>query len=188
MFLRLVVRKNEIEVHTVLIEDFLIERKSDVKKFRGKSRYFRFMWSEIRAYDLEIDEDMWFAFKHHHLDFFGYGRKSGKLRREHIKGHLALLDQVLEQLEAFPKPYQAWIILNDTYPEYDAVYVHSPNPYDAFPYKSEDLHETTKLPAVYRDLIDLTKYTVTVSEGDGQICYCLQVKGKGLAIHETNRV
>ena len=157
-----------------------------MKKFRGKRRYFRFMWSKIRAYDLQVDEDMWFSFKHHHLDFFGYGETSDKLRREHIKGHLALLDRVLEQLEVFPKPYQAWITLNDTYPGYDAVYVHSPNPYDAFPYQSENLRETTELPAAYRDLIDLAKYTVAFSEADEQICYVLQVKGKGLTIHETD--
>lgn len=72
------------------------------------------------------------------------------------------------------------------YPGYDAVYVHSPNPYD-FPYQSENLRETTELPAAYRDLIDLTKYTVAVSEADEQICV-LQVKGKGLAIYEAIRI
>ena len=41
---------------------------------------------------------------------------------------------------------------NDTYPEYDAVYVQLPNPYDAFPYQSENLRETTELSAAYRDL------------------------------------
>lgn len=153
-----------------------------MKKFRGKRRYFRFMWSEIRAYDLQVEEGMWFAYKHHHLDFYGYGKTSGKLRREHIRGHLALLDRVLEQLQKFPEPYQAWITLNDTYPEYDAVYIHSPNPYDKFPYQSESLYETTDLPAVYRDLIDCTKYTVAVSEASGQVGYVVQVKGKGLPI------
>lgn len=88
-----------------------------MKKFRGKRRYFRFMWSTIEAYDLQVNEEMWFAFKHHHLDFWGYGKTSGKLRRSHIQGHLALLDRMLEQLEMFPKPHQAWITLNDTYPE-----------------------------------------------------------------------
>lgn len=159
-----------------------------MKKIRGKRRYFRWMWSEIATYDLAIDEASWFAFKHRHLDFWGYGKTSGKLRREHIKGNLALLDQVLMQLEQFQKTYQAWINLNDTYPEYDAVDIHSENPYDAFPYKSEDLQGTIGLPATYWDLIDLTKYSVAMSTADGQVCYSLQVKGKGLAIHETKSV
>lgn len=157
-----------------------------MKKFRGKRRYFRFMWSEILSYDLQVEEDRWFAFEHHHLDFYGYGKASGKHRREHIRGHLALLDRVLEQLDAFTEPFQAWINLNDTYPEYDAVYVHSPNPDDEFPYQSESLYETTELPAAYRDLIDCTKYTVAVSKADGQVGYVVQVKGKGLPIQKTN--
>ena len=115
----------------------------------------------------------------------GLRENEGKLRRAHIQGHLALLDRMLEQLEMFPKPHQAWITLNDTYPEYDAVYVHSPNPYDAFPYQSKTLCQTTKLPAAYCDLIDLRKYTVAVSKADGEVSYVLQVKGKGLPIYET---
>lgn len=140
------------------------------------------MWSKIDMYDLELDEHMWFAYTHHHLDFYGYGKVSGKLRREHIKGHLALLERVVEQLEFFQKPYQAWVTLNDTSPEYDAVYIHSPNPYDAFPYQSEDCNLTTELPIAYRDLIDVTKYDVACSRTDGQVCYVLQVKGRGLAV------
>lgn len=164
--------------------EWLFEHKRGIhlKKFRGKRRYFRNMWSKIDRYDLDLEEDMWFAYTHHHLDFYGYGKDSGKQRREHIKGHLALLDRVLEQLESFQKPYQAWITLNDTYPEYDAVYIHSPNPYDPFPYQPEHLHLTTDLPNAYQDLIDLTKYNVAFSKMNEQVCYVLQVKEKGLAV------
>ena len=57
-----------------------------MKKFRGKRRYFRFMWSEIRAYDLEIiDEDMWFAFKHHHLDFLATGERAENCEENILK-------------------------------------------------------------------------------------------------------
>ena len=153
-----------------------------MKKFRGKRRYFRFMWAEIAAYDLQLDEESWFAYKHHHLDFYGYGKTSVKIRRQHIKGHLALLDHLLLQFEHFQKPFQAWITLNDTYPEYDAVYIHTENPYDPFPYLSDDLQVTTELPVAYRDIIDLKKYAIAVSHVDGQVCYVLQVKGRGLSV------
>lgn len=110
------------------------------------------MWREIQTYDLQVDHEMWFSFYHHHLDFYGYGKTSLKLRRQHIVGHLALLDNLLQQLEQFEKPYQAWINLNDTYPEYDAVYIHSENPDDVFPYKSSNLQIGTELPKAYADL------------------------------------
>lgn len=139
-----------------------------MKKIRGKRRYFRY--------------EQWFAYSHRHLDFWGYGKTSTKLRRQHIIGHLALLDRVLEQLEHFHKPFQAWVNLNDTYPEYGAVYIHSENPYDAFPYQSEDLQLTAELPVAYCDLVDLTRYDVSYSDVDGQVNYVVQVKGKGLSV------
>lgn len=153
-----------------------------MKKFRGKRRYFRRMWAQIAETAIAIDEESWYAFSHTHLDFWGYGISSGKLRRTHVKGHLALLDKVIEQFEQSDRPYQAWINFNETHPEYDAVYKHTENPYDEFPYNVSDAQETTVLPALYRDLIDVTKYRVIVSTSYDQVCYSLQVKGKGVEI------
>ena len=153
-----------------------------MRKFRGKRRYFRYMWTKIEETDIATDAESWYSFSHTHLDFWGYGINSGKLRRAHVKGHLALLDKVIEQFEQSDRLYQAWINFNETHPEYDAVYKHTSNPYDEFPYKVTDAQETTELPMLYRDLIDLTKYRVIVSTSYDQICYSLQVKGKGLPI------
>ncbi|MFW0807624.1 hypothetical protein [Bacillus pumilus] len=57
-----------------------------MKKFGGKKRYFRNMWEEVNTCDLKLDQDSWFYFWHTHLDFFGVGENSLKIRREHIKG------------------------------------------------------------------------------------------------------
>lgn len=153
-----------------------------MKKFRGKRRYFRMMWAQIAETHIDTSDDSWYAFSHIHLDFSGYGIHSGKLRRQHVKGHLALLDKVVEQFEQSDKPYQAWINFNETHPEYDAVHMHTSNPYDAFPFKAEGAVETTELPILYRDLIDCSKYRIVRTESYGQIVYSLQLKGKGLAI------
>lgn len=128
---------------------------------------------------------MWFAFYHHHLDFYGYGYSSIKLRRQHIIGHLAVLDHVLEQLEQFEKPFQAWININDTYSQYDAVYIHSENPYEAFPYTSTNLQPIKELPKAFADLVDLTKYDVTYSEENDEVSYVVQVKEKGLSLAKS---
>lgn len=61
------------------------------------------MWATINMYDWQIDDNMWFAFTHYRLDFFGYGNRSGKLRTTHIKGHLALFERTLAQLAHFQK-------------------------------------------------------------------------------------
>lgn len=153
-----------------------------MKKFRGKRRYFRRMWEQIAETDIDTSEESWYAFSHTHLDFWGYGINSGKLRRAHVRGHLALLDKVIEQFEQSDRPYQAWAHFNETHPEYDAVFMHTTNPYDEFPFKDEEAQETTQLPNLYRDLIDVTKYRILVSTGYDQVVYSLQVKGKGLPI------
>lgn len=76
-----------------------------MKKFRGKKRYFRNMWEELNTCDLKLDHDSWFYFWHTHLDFFGAGEHTLKIRREHIKAHIALYNRLLKQLEDFEKPY-----------------------------------------------------------------------------------
>ncbi|MER1999305.1 MAG: hypothetical protein ABS882_05985 [Lysinibacillus sp.] len=153
-----------------------------MKKFRGKRRYFRNMWTQIAETNIAIDEESWYAFSHTHLDFWGHGITSGKLRRAHVKGQLALLDKVIEQFEQSDRPYQAWINFNETHPEYDTVYMHTKNLEDEFPYKAFDAQETTSLPILYRDLIDVTKYRIVVNTSHDQVCYSLQVKGKGIEI------
>lgn len=153
-----------------------------MKKFRGKRRYFRNMWREVYTYDLQLDKEIWFAFYHHRLDFYGYGYSSVKLRRQHIIGHLAFLDHVLQQLEQFEKPFQAWIHLNDTFPQYDAVYIHSENPYEEFPYKSTNLKPIKELPKAFVDLIDLTKYDVYYNKENDENIYIVQVIGNGLSL------
>ncbi|MED0800993.1 hypothetical protein NST32_11865 [Bacillus sp. FSL L8-0215] len=75
-----------------------------LKKFRGKKRYFRHMWEEVNTCDLKLVRDSWFYFWHTHLDFFGVGGNSLKIRREHIKAHIALYYRLLKQLEGFEKP------------------------------------------------------------------------------------
>ncbi|MCT6926185.1 hypothetical protein [Metasolibacillus sp.] len=153
-----------------------------MKKLRGKRRYFRRMWAQIKETGIDTSVESWYAFSHTHLDFWGHGISSGKLRREHMKGHLALLDKVIEQFEQSNRPYQAWAHFNEKHAEYDAVFMHTSNPYDEFPFKDEDAQETNELPALYRDLIDVTKYRVYVTGKADEIIYNIQVKGKGYPI------
>lgn len=49
-------------------------------------------------------------------------------------------------------------------------------------FKADDAQQTTELPILYRDLIDITKYRIVRKEGYGQVVFSLQVKGKGLLL------
>jgi hypothetical protein len=148
-----------------------------LKKLRGKKRYFRKLWEEVNTCDLKLDNESWFDFWHVHLDFFGVGENSLKIRREHIKAHVALYNRLLKQLEGFGKPCQTWICIHEQDPISDAVYVHTPNPNDDyFPHMIEDLEWNCKLPNTFKDLIDLHKFDVAYFKSQYEEVYFIQSK------------
>lgn len=154
-----------------------------MKKLRGKKRYFGNLREEVNTCELNLDNDAWFDFWHTHLDFFGVGENSLKIRREHIKAHVALYNRLLKQLEEFEKPYQTWISIHEQDPISDAVYVHTPNPNDNyFPHKIEELAWNCKLPNTFKDLIDLHKFDVAYYKSEYEEVYFIQSKKQGIKL------
>lgn len=152
-----------------------------MKKFRGKKRYFRNLWREVNNVNLKLDNEYWFDFWHNHLDFFGRGELSSKIRKEHIIAHLALYDNVLNQLEQFQKPYQTWVYISEDDPCLDAVYIHSFNPNeDNFPLKITSLKWDCNLPDRFKDLIDVDKFNVAYDENDN--AYVIQSKNQTIKL------
>lgn len=136
-----------------------------MKKFRGKKRYFRNLKREekLDAYELDFTEGSWFDFWHTHLDWYGYGNLSLKIRKEHIKSQLILFNNLNEKLKEWGQPYQIWIELSHKDSSRDAVYVHTINPNeDNFPCKIPELnYEIKELPSFLLGIMDLNKFTVS---------------------------
>jgi len=154
-----------------------------LKKFRGKNRYFRNLWREVETCDLQLDTNSWFHFWHTHLDFFGVGKNSLKIRREHIKAHLALYNKLLKQLETFEKPYQSWICIHEEDPISDAVYIYTPNPNDDyFPHKINELNWNCIIPSTFKDLINLDKFNVGYYKSEFEEVYYKQSKEQGIKL------
>ncbi|MFD0048501.1 hypothetical protein ACFVHQ_04020 [Actinomycetes bacterium NPDC127524] len=156
-----------------------------MKKFRGKRRYFRNLWKStaVDQYDLYFGYDGWFNVWHTHLDFSGVGNYSLKIRREHINAHIALYQNLLEKLNTLAKPYQSWIQLVEEDPGSDAVYIHTPNPYqNNFPIKIDILNWDCAAPKYIRDLIDLNEFNVGHYNWELNNCYIIQSKYKGLRL------
>ncbi|MFE4569724.1 hypothetical protein [Paenibacillus chitinolyticus] len=148
-----------------------------MKKFRGKKRYFRHLWKKVNDFYLQPDNESWFDFWHFHLDFCGIGEHSLKLRREHIKAHLALYNILLKRLERIEKPSQSWICIHEQDAGLDAVYIHTPNPNgDNFPHKLESIDWHYKLPNAFKDLIDLDLFDVGYYKSDDGNIYFIQSK------------
>ncbi|WP_100486902.1 hypothetical protein [Sporolactobacillus pectinivorans] len=150
-----------------------------MKKFRGKKRYFRCLWrnANIDEYDLDFGHDGWFDFWHEHLDHDGRGDGHLRIRKEHIKAHLALYRSVLDKLKGFNKPYQSWIFVVDDDSAYDAVYIHSSNPYGDFPWKIKNLNWNCAVPDYLQELINQEEFIVGYCEDEeGSKSYIIQSK------------
>ncbi|OMF27629.1 hypothetical protein BK133_19460 [Paenibacillus sp. FSL H8-0548] len=148
-----------------------------MKKFRGKRRHFKKLWSLIEGYELNVEDDSWYDFWHRHLDFYGLGNNSLKVRREHIKAHIHLYSKFLQQLKDFSKPYQTWVCIHEEDSGADAVYVHTPNSNDEnFPVKFDFIKWNCKPPNTFSDLIDLSQYNVGYYETEIERIYYIQSK------------
>jgi hypothetical protein len=153
-----------------------------VKKFRGKRRYFRNLWRAVTTahFDLDFGNEGWFDLWHTHLDFFSVGNISLKVRREHIKAHLALYKNFLEKLDTLEKPYQSWIKLDGEDAGLEAVYIHTPNPNeDNFPFKIENLNWDCTNPKTFKDLINLEEFNVGHYIWESKGSFIIQSKNKG---------
>ncbi|MGE7954940.1 hypothetical protein [Lysinibacillus xylanilyticus] len=155
-----------------------------MKKFRGKKRYFHNLSRELDVahYDLDFGEEGWFDIWHTHLDFYGLGDNSLKLRREHIKAHIILYNSLIENLQVFEKPYQTWIELIDEDAGLDGVYIHTPNPNDNFPLKLEKIKWDCPIPKHYKDLINLNEYNVGHYTGESNNLFIIQSKYNGIRL------
>jgi hypothetical protein len=153
-----------------------------LRKFRGKRRYFRNLWREVESFDLKLDSPSQFDLWHIHLDFFGLGKNSLKVRREHIKAHVALYHRLMKQLEDYAYPYQVWICIYEDEPISDAVYIHSPSNNDYFPHQVQGLERDVKLPNTFCDLIDLHIFQVAYRKSDYEEIYFIQSKEQGIPL------
>lgn len=150
-----------------------------MKKFRGKRRYFRNLQKEAATKHLRLDfgKASWFDIWHSHLDILGHGNRSIKIRREHIKAHIALYESLLKRLGNFEKPFQSWIEIDDQDAGSDAVYIHSPNPNeDNFPLKIANVNWLIELPTYFKDLIDPKKFEVGQYRWESVTYFLIQSK------------
>ena len=94
---------------------------------------------------------------------------------------MALYSSLLENLQAFEKPYQAWIELVDEEAGLDAVYLHTPNPNeDNFPLKIENISWDCAIPNYLKDLINVNQFNIGHYQLGSTNNYIIQSKNNGI--------
>jgi len=148
-----------------------------MKKFRGKRRYFKDLKIHRDSFELSFEKDSWFDFWHTHYDWDGLGNNKWKMRRPHLDvlfNHFSLYQ---EKLQAFEKPFQLFILVNDIDSSQDAIYIHSENPNQAnFPFAlEENLVCTLKNKQLINYLNSKEKFIKIFGENENE-GYCILYK------------
>ncbi len=81
-----------------------------------------------------LDFSNWFSFWHEHLDIKGEGDKSWKIRRDYLIDVIGLYEVLNEKIGRRHQRYQIWIWIEDNAAGGDAVFLHTPNPDNNYPY------------------------------------------------------
>lgn len=158
-----------------------------MKKFRGKRRYFRNLRKEelVENHQLDFGAASWFDYWHTHLDFYGYGNSSLKMRKQHVKSFVNLLNNLEVALEMRGKPYQLWLLFSTVDAGEDAVFIHSENPNENnFPYvNTMPTKKMEQLPNFLEGLINLNKYEVICYEEEANELFEQQADVKYIVKH-----
>lgn len=115
-----------------------------------------------------------------HLDFYGYGNDGLKIRREHIKAHIALYNRLSERLSTLGKPYQIWMEFVEEDAGLDLANIHTPNPAeDNFPLTIANVDWNCPVPKSLKDLINLNEWSVGHYKQVSTNSYFIQSKNVG---------
>ncbi|MED4285380.1 hypothetical protein P4679_25995 [Priestia megaterium] len=132
-----------------------------MKKIRGKRRYFRELWETVKSIKINPDNKEGYNYKHFHLDFYGYGNYSVKMRKEHITAHIELCKRLREQLSGHINSFQCWVTIDMDDASADAVYLHTENSTgNPFPNEFEGVNWDCGIPSFLTTVLDKDKYCI----------------------------
>ena len=97
------------------------------RKQHGQRRYYRSLARDAERF--AVEPDGWYTIMHWHVDSQGMGNLSWRARRAHLAALFTMFERMLAELEAWEDPHQAWLSVDPLDSSYDAVYLHSHNPY-----------------------------------------------------------
>ena len=139
-------------------------------------------WSrEERKAALRVEDwarSEWFNYSHTHPDWRGKGNRSIEDRVSAAKIAIRLLGKLDEALRERELKTQCWVMLcADT--AYDAVFVHSPNPYESvFPYVFPDARWDQDVPEWLERIVSAEQYVIGVGEREAKPCYFIRPRGE----------
>lgn len=154
------------------------------KRTRDLKKHYRNVKYRIRSFQLDLSKDSWYSLWHTHLDWHGITNNSEKHRKKHIIYYLDLLEKTEMITKHNDKKFQTWIFFDSKEGMYDAIYFHTENPNNEFPYKISNIQWNIELPNMFQGLLDLSKYSFGRIDynSNNKYSYFIQKKGLGESI------
>ena len=122
-----------------------------MKRLRGLKRYYQNLAVQVdfERSDLKLNYEnpkTWLKYDHWHFDRKGLGNNSFKRRKPHLDKLFRHFDFLVDKTVKNEFEYQLYSVLMDFNSSADALFLHTPeNNNGQFPFKIEDLSETTTL-------------------------------------------
>ena len=134
-----------------------------------------------KYFQVSFEQSKWYDFWHEHLDWWGYVVNQPKRRKKYMEYYLQMLEKVEMQASVSDKPFQTWIHVSED-GHTDALFFHTQNPTDDFPYRDDDIAWDAKLPDWLQGMIDPEQYRYAKMTYEGLVQYVIQKKGLGIPI------
>jgi hypothetical protein len=141
------------------------------KRTRDLKKHYRNIERELREFNIDMSEESWYQMWHTHLDWEGITTKSKKHRKIHILYYLKFLDKIDMQAKENKRNLQTWIYLSGDNGAYDAIYLHTQNPYSEFPIKFKNIDWDIEIPLIFTDLVDLSRFKIGKLKGEKENVY-----------------
>jgi hypothetical protein len=158
-----------------------------MKKMRGKRRYYRTLATknDLTAVIAGFGkEDCWFNHWHDHFDWHGLGDNSFKRRKPHFDCLFRHFEICAQNSHKLRTDFQLFALINDNDSGQDALYIHTPNPYNTtFPIVWENLSGASTLSnkALEGYLSTLEGYERVYGKGEEAFCL-LWKNGVGVGV------
>lgn len=111
----------------------------NMKKKRGLKRYFRSLEKSSLKIKKICLKDTYFSYDKIWIDYYGF--RSIIKRKPHLDCLIRNFNQIAEQASFAATKFQIWIWVNENNSKDDCIILHSPNPFNSFPHKYENVSE-----------------------------------------------
>lgn len=136
-------------------------------------KYWHNIWQRARRFRVDLPNKKWCDYWHVHFDWESRGMRSRSEHRKHIRPLMLAFARARNELKDQAQSSQVFVCIYPSDPGSDGLYVHTPNPYSAFPAAFEDCKFTDTCPPLLMGLVNMRHCRIGVSVHGSDVSYTI---------------